>query len=136
MRALMTNTVYFDARRSRRWFYCHVKIYAKAVNGSTPISGFSVAGTWSVSPDHDGFTDSNGEMNLAVSGDLAAGHSRGATDSPWIPVREALAVLQPARYPAGGYPGTKCIFTLGSLTHPDYVLDPDASTLTVESALL
>ncbi|WIA21831.1 hypothetical protein OEZ85_004207 [Tetradesmus obliquus] len=48
----------------RRWFYCHVKIYAKAVNGSTPISGLSVAGTWSVSPDHDGFTDSNGTFAI------------------------------------------------------------------------
>jgi hypothetical protein len=136
MRALLTNAVYYDGRKGRKWFYCHVKIYARAVGSGAPISGFSVQGTWSVSPDHDGFTDANSEMNLAVAGDIGATHTRGATDSPWIPVKDALAVLQPTQYPAGSYPGTKCIFTLGSLTHPDYVLDPEVSTITIESALL
>jgi hypothetical protein len=136
MRADLTTTVYFDGRKGRRWFYCHAKIYAKAVESGAAISGFDVQGTWSVSPDHDGFTDANNEMNLSVSGNIGASHTRGVTDSPWIPVKEALAALHPTKYPAGSYPGTKCIFTLASLTHPDYVLDPEASTTVVESALL
>jgi hypothetical protein len=136
MRALLTNTVYYDGRKGHRWFYCHAKIYAKAVDTGAAISGFSVQGTWSVSPDHDGFTDANSEMSLAVSGNIGEANTRGVTDSPWIPVKEALAALQPAAYPAGSYPGTKCMFTVGSLTHPDYVLDPEVSTITIESPLL
>ncbi|KAF6264076.1 peptidase S8/S53 domain-containing protein [Scenedesmus sp. NREL 46B-D3] len=136
MRAVLAVTVYYDGRKDRRWFYCHAKIYAEAVETGTSVSGFAVEGAWSVSPDHDGFTDALGEMTLPVSGELGPDHTRGVTNSPWIPVKEALAAQQPAWYPAGTYPGTRCVFTLTSLTHPDYVLDPAVSTNMAESDLL
>lgn len=134
MKAAINITVYYDSRKGKKWFYCNAKIRARNVTDGAAVSSFSVEGVWSVSPDNDGYTDVHAEMPYTVTGSVGT-YTRGSVDSPWIPTKDALQAWQPAQY-ATGYPGTRCVFTLSSLTHTDYVLDPAVSDTSAQSVLL
>lgn len=110
------------------WFYCLVRVRAFDNTTNVAIPGFSVKGTWSISPDHNGYTDPWWLFPMTITG--SAGSSTAAwTDSPdWLIARSTLQRWYPWRY-GSTFPGTRCRFDLGDVMHPNYVLNRAQSNL-------